>query len=173
MSPTISMAGSSAAGRAALQRVGLVVCEVSKTVVGIHIPNVARVLDTPPLLYFPRPRSKIVALARVEAGLVPVLDMGLVLGAGKTENPKFMVLVEDKEAIFGFLAERIESVLQIRADRVHFPRVGDVAVDPELLRGYWKFSARRNGYIIHASRLYRKVVGEPRKTELPASEIEA
>jgi chemotaxis signal transduction protein len=170
MTPLSSTAsGSKRQDRGAFQRVGLVVCEVSKTVVGIHIPNVARVMDMPPLLHFPRPRPKILALARVDAGLVPVLDMGLVLGAEPTANPRYMILVEDKSAMFGFPAERIESVLHIRADRVHFPRVGDVAVDPELLRGYWKFSARRNGYIIHVPRLYRKVIGEPRKTKLPAS----
>lgn len=171
-----SMAGlksSAEPAQAALQRVGLVVCEVGQFILGAHIPNVARVVHMPQLVEFPRPRPGVVALARVEAGLVPVIDVSHALGGGPTQGAKFLVLVEDKDASFGFPANAIESVLQIRADRIYFPRVGEVSVNHELLRGYWKFSARRNGYIVSCHRLHERLIGEPRKTPLPDLEKKA
>lgn len=173
MTPHSGAHTSSHAGEAVLM-VGLVQCQVNDLTFGVHIPNVARVFDSLHVVDFPRPRPSLLSLARVDVGLIPVIDLSAAFGLGPTRDRSLFVLAEDKEFVFAFPVGLVESVIQMRADRIRYPRAGEVRLDRDLLRGYWRVSGQRNGYILNCAAVYRRVLGDAARTlQNPASELHA
>jgi chemotaxis signal transduction protein len=157
----------------AIMMVGLVLTHVNDIRLAVHIPNVVRVYDSMMAVHYPRPRPALLSMARIDEGLIPLIDLSVAFGLGPTHAKNFFVLVQDKEIVFAFPVERVESVVQLRADRIRYPRPGEVRLDRDFLRGYWRANNQRNGYILNPATVYRRIIGEPRKIQPLSSELTA
>jgi len=156
---TLGIAGSGQSEKkAAPLRIGLVVLDVGETIVALHIPTVARILEYPQLIHFPRPRPHVAGMLRIDEGLIPVFDVAPLVRAQGHRSHRFLVLVQDKDVTFGFGVNAVESVIQIRADRIRYPRLGEIPVDRDILRGLWSHAAGRTGLILNGAAIYTKIV---------------
>jgi len=148
---------------------GLVVADVGRFIVGVPIHSVAHILIPPQRIPIPRPRPGILGLFLYENQLLPIIDLRQRLEGRSTGESPYCMIVREKDITFAFPIGYIESISQIPAQRIRYPRHEEIAVDKKYVRGFWDFAARRHGYIINCSAVYTDLFAETAQATQAAS----
>lgn len=98
---------------------GFMVVAVGDIEVGLPIGSVGEVVATPPLARVPLAPRAVAGVTSIRGTVVPVLDLGLRLGAGSASREGRTVLVSatDGEDVVGVLVDRVSGLVDTDTPR--------------------------------------------------------
>jgi purine-binding chemotaxis protein CheW len=116
-----------------------VVVRISKETLGFRMGDVAEIIRLPRLASMPLGPQSLLGLANLRGLVLPVLSLRRLLGVPDAPpNEAARVVVIDRGAPVGFVVDRIEMLLALRAERIETDRAGAGRFDPDLLDGVVK-----------------------------------
>jgi len=117
----------------------IVVFQLSDGKFGFRLDDVDEIVRMPGLAHMPLGPRSLHGLANLRGVVLPVVGLRSLLGLPNAPLDDAMrVIVTNRAAPVGFVVDRIENLLVVRADRVEMDDAGAGPVDPGLLDGVIK-----------------------------------
>jgi purine-binding chemotaxis protein CheW len=124
---------------------------------GFRVGEVGEVVRMPPIARMPLAPPSLLGLANLHGRVLPIVDLRRLLGFPEVpRNETMRVIVTDRSAPVGFVADRIERLVVLPKDRIEIDDTGAGEVDPALVDGIIK-GAEGEGIvkILNPARLLR------------------
>ena len=119
--------------------VQFILFHVADGVFGLKLEDVSEIVRLPNLVHMPLGPPSLLGLANLHGTVLPVIGLRQLLGIPDVPlNDAMRVIVIGRAAPFGFVVDRIESIIAFPAGRIEKDDAGAGSIDPEVLDGVIK-----------------------------------